>query len=843
MNVLKVVDLEKRNKTQFTSIKAKLLGAFLISSLISLTLVFSFLWYANKEKSLNTINDLLVSSHRHFSDIKLHEKDFFDFATIDDSFFIKNTHTFLEKHRESLKLLQKDLEALKKVNELNIRKDITDLQQDFRLFADTFSVLKKVILERGFKDYGSEGKMRDYIHSIEELSKKYPLDLSKILMIRRHEKDFFLRKEDKYIDRLKKAIVDLQDDLRIKIQSKETRNQVYKLLEDYKNLFLQIVKLEQRIGFVQKSGLKHNLKEQANKITQQMDKIDREILIYIQNIRYRSKMIMWVLFVVFLLLNIGLGYFVIQKFGKPIQNLSQSIHEVIKQNFEKSISITKVKSKDEIGKLSKDFNLMLHKVHEKTDQVLAQKEQLAQAYRNLRVLSKIGQDITSHLNIEDILIAMYQKINELMNVNVLAIGMYDQDNNILDFLGKEGEVFSQGKDSIEVNNTLSVWCYQNQETVLINDIEKDLSKYIASAKLPKTQKKSQSLIYVPLTNKKKKIGVFTAQTYLKNHYTPYHLTIAKSLGIYLSIALDNVKVYKKLDKKNKRLEFHKAEIEAQKTEIEANKAVLEDTLKVVQKQTDKILSSIEYASVMQSTIFPTDYEMKEVFQDFFQVFRPKDVVSGDFCWLADLQDNEKFYAFFALADCTGHGVPGAFMSMMSHTILNQIIMEDKIVDPAEILMKLHKNVQRALRQTASDNQDGLDIGLVRIETINMNKISVVFAGAKHSLFVVKNNKLQKIKGNRFSIGGYIKENQRKRKYENHHLELSWNDTLYFTSDGLPDNANPERKKFGLRRFESFIAENSQKPLKEQEKILNHIINNFQQDTEQRDDILVMGLKL
>ncbi len=261
--------------------------------------------------------------------------------------------------------------------------------------------------------------------------------------------------------------------------------------------------------------------------------------------------------------------------------------------------------------------------------------------------------------------------------------------------------------------------------------------------------------------------------------------------------------------------------------------------KEIETKNQMITSSINYAQNIQRAILPADDKMRETVQDYFVVYLPKDIVSGDFYWFSRIEDK----AFFAVVDCTGHGVPGAFMSIIGNTLLNEIVNVQQVFEPHKILELLHLGVRSKLRQGETTNQDGMDVALCRIDNFLSSEATITFTGAKRSLYYYsqKENDLLELKGDRKSIGGWQGEDYRAFTQET--VTLQAGDMLYLTSDGMMDTPNLQRKKYGVKRFREVILENINRSMKQQKSIMLTEIIEHQQGSEQRDDITIMGVKL
>jgi len=259
---------------------------------------------------------------------------------------------------------------------------------------------------------------------------------------------------------------------------------------------------------------------------------------------------------------------------------------------------------------------------------------------------------------------------------------------------------------------------------------------------------------------------------------------------------------------------------------------------IIEEKNRQITSSIEYAKNIQQSILPQYEKIDEVFKDAFVIFLPKDIVSGDFYWFNKIDD----LIFIAALDCTGHGVPGAFMSLIGNSLLNQIVNENKIHSPEKILEKLHRGVRKVLNQEKdkSNSKDGMDVAFCVIE---MSKNIINYSGARRPLFMVKkeSKELVVIKGDRKSIGGRQKEEE--RVFTNHKIAFNTGDSIYLFSDGFIDQQDEKEKKFGIKRFREIINNINTKPMKEQKEILLNELEKHKSDWSQQDDITVLGIKL
>jgi serine phosphatase RsbU (regulator of sigma subunit) len=291
-----------------------------------------------------------------------------------------------------------------------------------------------------------------------------------------------------------------------------------------------------------------------------------------------------------------------------------------------------------------------------------------------------------------------------------------------------------------------------------------------------------------------------------------------------------------VNQKNDLLEKSSKELEDKNREIEDKNERLEFQTGELEEQNRKITDSIRYAMTIQLAMLPTDKILRSTFDDYFIMYNPKDIVSGDFYWLS----RQEGKMFVAVVDCTGHGVPGAFMSAIGTDLLNEIVNEKRVFSPGRILELLHLGIYERLRQGDSNNRDGMDVCFCTISPANNGQFLVTFAGAKRPIYYTQDNELKRIGGDSKYIGGILKERQ---AFTNHEIVLKKGDVLYLTSDGYTDAPNAKRVKFGSQRFFDLLQQNMTKPLDVQKQILLDELHNHQIGTEARDDVTILGVKL
>ncbi len=620
----------------FQTIRTKLLLSFFLLLLITLSMLLLNSWSVERERGVRQITEALQNIALQIQMVKKLERDFFLDETNDSKYYQNQKSEYLFARDRNLNIIRGELGFLKQAKELDstqLNAQIVLLENKFKEYEAVFQQIEQLILERGFKDYGLEGQMRRCIHEIENASANFGFDLATILMIRRHEKDFMLRKERQYSDKLWKKVEEFKQDIAQKSPTPAVKTRFTDLLEKYREIFVKIVLLDEKIGFTSRTGLKQKLAFISDDVEQATQEINRLALLNAERIQLQNQTTGWIGAGLGIGLFIFLMFYLPQILSRPIRKLSNSIMEVIQNDFDKNTQPLIIKNQDEIGKLSTDFAYMIGKV----------------------------------------------------------------------------------QDSIT-----------------------------------KIKQQSQS----------------------------------------------------------------------------------------IERKQQLLVDSLNYARKIQQAILPTHEEISTYLPNHFIVYEPLHTASGDFYWLI----KRKGFLFVAVVDCTGHGVPGAFMSMIANTLLNEIILGKKIINPDEILEILDDEVRQALKQAKSGNDDGMDMVICRIEglkKIEENDLRVVFAGAKNNLYYTQSGELKKIKGTRRSIGGIQK--QQEKPFVAHTLTLTRGDNLYLCSDGFTDQPNEARKKFGEKRLVELITKLHSEGIKEQNETFQEVLQTF--STEKRDDITLWGIKL
>ncbi len=406
-------------------------------------------------------------------------------------------------------------------------------------------------------------------------------------------------------------------------------------------------------------------------------------------------------------------------------------------------------------------------------------------------------EITKEIGVKDPKHKIYQGLSEV----------YEKRNNYK--LAYENyRQYSMVKDSI----------YNEETQRTINEMKE---KY-------ESEKKEQQL-------KIQEINIEKQQATIRQQRT---LNIAVGFGAilllaFLIFAFYQIRIVKKkntlLAEKNFQINQQKEEIEAQKDEIEAQRDL-------VFKQKEEITSSIHYAERIQRAVLPSDELAERILPEHFILFRPRDIVSGDYYWMT--KKNGKVIA--VAADSTGHGVPGAFMSMLGVSFLNEIV--NKLEEPEAhiILNQLRNYVKTTLDQTGKEGEakDGMDIALTILDFENM---SVEYAGAYNPLYIIRDGEVLERKADKMPIGIYIKE---KESFTRNVIPLQKNDTIYIFSDGFVDQFGGEQgRKYMSKPFKRLLTSMQDKSMAEQREILDKEVDDWRGEIPQLDDIIIIGIRV
>ncbi|WP_338791726.1 two-component regulator propeller domain-containing protein [Bernardetia sp. MNP-M8] len=560
---------------------------------------------------------------------------------------------------------------------------------------------------------------------------------------------------------------------------------------------------------------------------------------------------------------LGLGYLFYKNRVAQIEKQNQKLEQTVRERTaEINVKNEELKSTNEdLNEKNQEVLVQNEELEQQREEILAQRdaiegqnsslknlnENLEQSYQNLNTLTTIGQEITSNLELREVIKQVYERIQTIMSVEGFGIGLFREEENELFYTGyiEKNVVLPDHSENVN-KESIGNWSFNNQKAVFINDLEKEYKNYISDLGELIEGEEPQSIVYVPLSilnhDQTVRIGVLTVQSFQKNAYTERHISILESLATYISIALKNAETYTELDLAH------------------------EKTHQVNQKLTD----SIRYAQTIQESILSVHNKMYRSFSECEILYRPSSGVSGDFYWFSKILLKEKqkeknpFLGIdlngkvsarvLAVADCTGHGVPGAFMSLIGNGLLNEIVLQRGIIEPKLILKELHEGIRQLLRQNKKEklekleqvNQDGMDISICLIvkneeQNNETNTFKIVYAGAKRPMYYTKNGELNLVKGTRKSIGGRQKEEE--RVFEQEIFEIQKDEVIYLFTDGIADQHNIKLERIGSQNLFSFIDSVKEQNLATQKQKLEQFLDTYQGNQNQRDDITFLMAKI
>ena len=390
---------------------------------------------------------------------------------------------------------------------------------------------------------------------------------------------------------------------------------------------------------------------------------------------------------------------------------------------------------------------------------------------------------------------------------------------------------------------LITYVLRNKEFILLDDV----SQNHQFAKDPYFgAENSRSVFIVPIKKHDKMLALLYLENNLSTgvfHQKRYELVNA--LVTQLAISMENTLLYESLENKvnlrtkelqesNDELQVMNEELRQTQEELQTQRDYVEEKNKVLQEFNSKINSSLKVAQTIQEAVLPYQAKLDRLLENYFVINRPKDVVSGDFYWLNEINGK----VILVVADCTGHGIPGAFMTLIGANLLDKIIRIRQVTQPNEVLNQLHEEVQSVLKQRYTTNNKGMDAIVVSLEK-QPGQTMIQFSGAKNNLYYYTDD-LYELKGDRKSIGGIQDESI---GFTNQQLVLPAGGMLYLGSDGLEDQNNHTRKKFGRKRLQTLLSYAATLPVDEQKTKIEEALKQYMQDAEQRDDILWMGIQI
>ncbi len=451
------------------------------------------------------------------------------------------------------------------------------------------------------------------------------------------------------------------------------------------------------------------------------------------------------------------------------------------------------------------------------------KSELRKKNNGLSLLNTLQDSVDAQMLIPEIFETTLKKLNLSLRMDISAVLMPVNGTSAFNIQYQFGSA-----SQLDAGRTITIENLKNKaDFILINkqSAETDLSKFVKETlELP-------YFIAVPIFSHKSLLGILISGRLkeLKPFFPQLNdsdVDLLKSLSAFISVSCTNANLYSIADRLVKE---RTEQVVLQKEEIEQKNNKLEVLFK-------QVTDSIRYAQNIQEAMLPPKNVWSSLLPHSFVLYKPKDIVSGDFYWI----DKKGDWVYFACVDCTGHGVPGAFMSIVGYNLLKDILMDDAISTPAQIMDNMNIGVSSTFHrdQAIRTTKDGMDMTLC---AINYQTMELQYASAFNPLYVVHNNELIKYNANKFPVGMDVGET---KPFTNNIIKLHKGDTVYIASDGYADQfGGPNDKKFLVSNFRNLLLDISKKNIEEQEGLLNHAIEKWKGSQEQVDDILVIGFKV
>jgi len=573
------------------------------------------------------------------------------------------------------------------------------------------------------------------------------------------------------------------------------------------------------------------------------------------------------------MITIGIILLEQKKFNEALQYSKKALQHFIKSNNIAQIANAYARIGNVFGDIenpnrSKDSVIYYYKKSLELFQSINHQRGIAVIYNNIASVYMDQGDFSQAINYFNKAYEMRLKLgdqnglaiilNNLGNCNIniknynKAISYLNQSLNIslkihkpdmiIDNYNNLAECYKQQKDfdkayyykELYVNLKDSLYSYNNN--LQITEMQ---TKY-------ETEKKEKE---IQILNQNKAINSLKVQQQfekLNNQRNTIYLIIVILLFVIIMLLI-SLKLYyqkqsanKKLVEQNNEIKQQKEEIVTQRDEIEAQINIVTEQKEKIEKIHEELTSSIRYANLLQEAVLPTNELFKEYFSDYFILYKPCFIVSGDFYWLNKIDDN----ILICVADCTGHGVPGGFMSMLGTSFLNEIIIKNNIISPEIILNQLREYIIISLKQKGiiGEQKDGMDISLC---SINTKTLLLNYSGAYNSVYIINSNsdgmqELTEIKADKMPIA----YSQNMKDFTKKEMQLHKNDIIYLFSDGYSDQfGGSKNNKFMYKKFKNILLENINNNMQVQKEILSKIFYDWKGENDQTDDITVIGIKI
>ncbi len=493
--------------------------------------------------------------------------------------------------------------------------------------------------------------------------------------------------------------------------------------------------------------------------------------------------------------------------------------------------------------------------------------------KNIKISQEVGNKQSlaiTYTNIGELYGKQKQfvKAIEYLNLSVEASKEMGTRNLLIDDYQKFAELYFSMNDY--KNAYLYHQLYSQVKDSLFNE---ESSKQIAEMQTKyETEKKEKEILLLNKDKKLQNVELEKKDAEVKKQNTQ-KIAFGAGFGLILILALVVFRGYKQKQKSNLLLVKQKQQIEIKNTHLEKANTEISHQKKEIEEKNHEILASIRYAQRIQEAILPPQKLVKQHLEQSFILYKPKDIVAGDFYWMhvssesgvrssqtghlasgemsqpvrlqtpdselvSELPPPNSQLILFAACDCTGHGVPGAFVSIVGHNALNRAVKEFGLTEPAKILDKVNELVEETFSKSENQMQDGMDVALCSLE-LGVKPV-LQYAGANNSMYFIRNRELKEIKADKQPIGKFVD----RKPFTNNLIELQKGDSIYAFSDGYADQFGGEKgKKFKYSQFEKLLLSIQEKSMTEQREILNDAIEKWRGELEQIDDICVIGVRV
>lgn len=538
----------QKTKAFFKAFQPKSIRFQILIFVLLIGVLFGVLFAVNQYRKTNTgrLGQLSNELHKvtcNLHEIKRLERDFRLFETMQPTFFKSGNSIYIKQLNANAKDIERQLNSFKQLS--NKRQDEINTQiYIFERHLNSYhqNLRKLVALTRklGFKDYGTIGKMREHIHAVE--NSPYPYNFSQMLMLRRHEKDFLLRKQEQYVKKHQQTTADLINSIETKSYKPKKKEQLLAHLKAYKAGFNKLVTLHKKIGYTPYSGLQGDMNEEYTRMKLRISRIQNLIQSYIKETEKKATNFFLLSLIISVFLIILLVILFLQNIGHPLIKLESFLRKAKSLHYKPTNKVPAQKRQHEIGKVAGYIKDMLGIIENQQQQYIALQRENNRIKQQNANLSSIGAAIMEQKNLDGLINQCYKSLNNIMEVPYLSIGVYSRKHMGLFFYGKEpgNKEIKRGFETLKEDNYLSIYTFKRKKVFFSNHVERDYAQYIGRLLHHNEAASPKSIIFLPMQTNNKTMGVFTVQHTMAEKYTENDLYILKDLINYISLALEKI---------------------------------------------------------------------------------------------------------------------------------------------------------------------------------------------------------------------------------------------------------------------------------------------------------------